>query len=67
MIKKHNYIYYNGERLVLSEWTTMAQKANDLGRSEGYIRKLVFNARKGKSQPVQYFEIPELNLTLVKK
>lgn len=68
---KDNYIYYNGERFLLSDYTTMAMKAASIERSEGYIRKLVFRDKKGIKQPkamtIEYLDIPELKLTLVKK
>lgn len=67
MTKKQNYITYNGKRLRLSEWCTMAQKAKDLDKSEGYVRKLVWLKRKGKEQPIEFLDIPELNLTIVKR
>lgn len=67
MVNK-NYILYNGEKLSLDDWTTMAAKATELGRSEGYIRKLVFRTKKGEGKKhIEYKHIKELNLTLVKK
>jgi len=68
MAKKDNYIYYNGEQLLLSEWTTMAMKAVDLEKSEGFVRKQVFRKKhKIGKQTIEYRDIPELKLTIVKK
>jgi hypothetical protein len=68
MAKKENYIYYNGETLLLSDWTTQALMAKEAKLSEGYIRKLKFRTKhKAGGKTIDYREIPELNLTLVKK
>lgn len=70
MSKKDNYIMYNGERLNLADWVTPAEKCKDYeGKTESYVRKLVWNNRQqftGRKQ-IDYREIPELGLTLVKK
>lgn len=72
MAKKEDYIYYKGVSYPLAEYTTMAMKAAELRKSEGYIRKLVFRDKAGLKQPrvpisIEYLDIPELKLTLVKK
>lgn len=66
MAKKDNYIYYNGERLNLSEWVPMAIKAKELGYNEAYVRLLVHRSRNNKGKKrIEYKDIPELGLTLV--
>ena len=52
----------------LNIWTTQTQKAKDLGLNESTIRQRVNRTRKGKGLIKEEFrDIPELNLTLVKK
>lgn len=68
MAKDANYIYYNGEKLLFSDWTTMYEKARQIGNGEAYVRQLVHRKKRGKTQqPIEFVEIPELGLTLVKK
>lgn len=68
MAKKDNYIMYNGERLDLSVWVPMSVKAEEYGKSEGYFRKRVFRTRHNKTpDPIEFKDIPELKLTLVKR
>lgn len=69
MAKKDNYIYYNGERLDLSEWVIPSVMVEGIdGVSDGYVRKLKWKAKHKKpGKNIEYREIPELNLTLVKK
>lgn len=68
MAKKDNYIMYEGERLDLSDWVLMSVKAAQLGNSEGFVRKLVFRTKRNEGKKtIIYREIPELNLTLVKR
>ena len=69
MAKKDNYIMYNGERLDLTEWlipSVLAKEYSDF--DAGYVRKLKW--KKKHNQPganLDYREIPELNLTLLKR
>lgn len=63
-----NYIQYNGERLNLDEWTTMYNKAKETGHGEAYIRQLVHRTKTGKTRkPIEFRELKEIGLTLVKK
>lgn len=69
MAKKDNYIMYNGERLDLTEWVipsvlAASYKDND----ESYVRKLKWKKKHDKpGANIDFREIPELNLTLLKK
>lgn len=68
MSKAVNYIYYNGEKLELSDWIPMSTKADQIGKSEGYVRKLVFRTKNNEGKKtIDYRHIPELKLTLVKQ
>jgi len=52
----------------LNVWTTQTAKAKDLGLNESTIRQRVTRTKQGKGLIVEeYWHIPELNLTLVKK
>lgn len=51
-------------------WTTMAKKAAELKLSESAIRQRVHRSRKGTAKDgtkEDYLDIPELDLTLVRK
>jgi len=49
-------------------WTTQAQKARLDGRREQYIRQKVVRSQRGETnQPIEYWHIPQLGITLVKK
>lgn len=62
-IKKDNIISID-----LNVWTTQTQKAKSLGLNESTIRQRVLRTKLGKGNiKEEYLEIPELNLTLVKK
>lgn len=71
MTKQENYIMYGGEKFLISDYTTMAMKAASLKKSEGYIRKIVFRNKHQIKQPkapvIEYIDIQELKLILVKK
>lgn len=52
----------------LNVWTTQTQKAKDKGLNESTIRQRVSRTKKGKGLiKEEYWHIPELDLTLVKK
>jgi hypothetical protein len=52
----------------LDVWTTQTQKAKSLGLNESTIRQRVLRTKLGKGNiKEEYMDIPELNLTLVKK
>jgi hypothetical protein len=69
MAKKDNYIMYNGERLDLSEWVIPSILAKEFtGNSDGYVRKLKWKKKHDKpGATIDFREIPELKLTLLKK
>lgn len=52
----------------LDVWTTQTKKAKSEGLNESTIRQRVHRMKNNKSTPKEdYFDIPELSLTLVKK
>jgi hypothetical protein len=52
----------------LNEWTTQAKKAQQTGEKLTTISQRVIRSMKGKTDnPVEYWHIEELGLTLVKK
>lgn len=52
----------------LDKWTTQTAKAKALGLNESTIRQRVSRAKRNKPAPKEdYFDIPELSLTLVRK
>ncbi len=52
----------------LNIWTTQTAKAKQLGLNESTIRQRVLRTKKGKGNASEEFwHIPELALTLVKK
>lgn len=52
----------------LDVWTTQTAKAKAEGLNESTIRQRVSRTKRGKAkQSIEYWEIKELNLTLVKK
>ena len=71
MAKKDNYIMYEGEKLNLSEWVLPAVKAADFDdNDDSYVRKLIWNRRHHaatKRKQIDFKEIPELGITLVRK
>lgn len=69
MSKKDNYIMYNGERLDLSEWVIPSVLAVSYAKyDDSYVRKLKWKKKHKKpGANIDYREIPELNLTLLKK
>ncbi len=63
MDKKKNIVVID-----LNTWTTQTNKAKLLGLNESTIRQRVLRTKLGKgSTTEEYWDIPELNLTLVKK
>lgn len=63
MDKKKNIVVID-----LNTWTTQTNKAKLLGLNESTIRQRVLRTKLGKgSITEEYWDIPELNLTLVKK
>jgi hypothetical protein len=49
-------------------WTTQANKARLDSKSYSYIRQKVTRSQQGKTnEPIEYWTIPELGITLVKK
>lgn len=68
MAKKDNYIMYNGERLPFSDWITMYDKAQKEGRGKSYYRTRVYRTKNKKTtDPIEFKEIPELGLTLIRR
>lgn len=69
MAKKDNYIMYDGEKLYLGEWVIPSVLAKDYSNNaDGYVRKLKWKKKHNKpGANVDFREIPELNLTLVKR
>lgn len=71
MAKQDNYIMYKGEKYPLADYTTMAMKAKDMDKAEGYVRKIIHRIKHNINQPkapkIEYLDIVELNLTIVKK
>lgn len=52
----------------LNVWTTQTAKAKQLGLNESTIRQRVIRTKQGKGNiREEYWHIPELDLTLVKK
>jgi hypothetical protein len=52
----------------LDVWTTQTQKAKSRGLNESTIRQRVSRTKQGKGLiKEEFWDIPELNLTLVKK
>ena len=52
----------------LAVWTTQARKAGDTGTKLTTISQQIVRTKKGQTtHPVEYWEIPELGITLVKK
>jgi len=63
-----NYIFYDGEKLMLDEWTTVSNKAKTLPHGEAYVRQLIHRTKKGKTnQPIDFRHLEALGITLVKK
>lgn len=65
MAKKNNIVTID-----LNVWTTQTQKAKELGLNESTIRQRVLRTKAGTASDAVkevYWDIPELNLTLVKK
>lgn len=49
-------------------WTTQTQKARQDGRPEQYIRQKVVRSKRGETkEPIEYWHIEQLGITLVKK
>lgn len=49
-------------------WTTQTKKAHLDGKREQYIRQKVVRSQRGETQDkIEYWTIPELGITLVKK
>lgn len=52
----------------LNEWATQKDYAKLVGKEFPAIRQQLKRTKKGKStQPLEYWDIPELNITLIKK
>lgn len=73
MVSRHVLIFAamnknNTVTIDLDVWTTQTAKAKDMGLNESTIRQRVNRTKKGKGLiKEEYWNIPELNLTLVKK
>lgn len=52
----------------LDVWTTQAKKAEESGIKLTTISQQIVRTKKGQTtKPVEYWEIPQLGITLVKK
>lgn len=61
---------YNKNILIidLNVWTTQAKKADESGIKLTTISQQIVRTKKGQTpHPVEYWDIPELGITLVKK
>jgi hypothetical protein len=63
------YLCSMSNKIDLTKYCTQAQYARDNGIKLGTLSQWVKRAKDGKSTPVniEYLEVPELKLTLVKK
>ena len=62
-----NKLIKQGNVIDLSEWVTQAEYASKTGYKLGTISQWVKRAKDGKPAKIDYIDVPEIGLTLVRK
>jgi hypothetical protein len=62
-----NKIKSKGNIIDLSQWVTQAEYASKTGYKLGTISQWVKRAKDGKPAKIDYIDVPEIGITLVKK